>query len=279
MPAVADTTRQIVVAVGAAVAIAGAAWGSGAFGGTPIEEAADGALAADATLLAPASTAFAIWSVISAGLALFAVVQALPSRADVPRYRAISWWVLASMLLNAVWIGVVQADLLWLSPLVLASLVLVLAKVAITLVATPAHNGLDVAATDVTLGLYLGWSTVATAANLAALAVGSTDATADAGMPWTAIAAGALGVIAIIAARYLRERPGLAIGMGLAMAWGLAWIAVGRATDSPESLGMMWAAGLAAVVSFAAPFAAIDFDPARRVASPAPEADPAERVD
>ncbi|WP_174435646.1 tryptophan-rich sensory protein [Demequina flava] len=259
-----DRIRQVAVALGAAVAILGAAWGAGAFGGTPIEEAADGALAADATLLAPAGTAFAIWSVIYAGLALFAIVQALPSRASSTRYRAISWWVLVSMALNAAWIGVIQADLLSLSPIVIIALVAVLARIAVLLVAHAPDKWLDVVSTDVTVGLYLGWSTVATAANIAALAVGSSDASSDAGMPWTAIASAALAVIAIAASRRLRSRPGLAVGLGLAMAWGLAWIAVGRTID-PESLPMVWSAGLSATVAFAVPFAAIDFDPARRI--------------
>ena len=130
-----DRVRQVTVLIGAALAIVGAAWGSGAFGGTPIEEAAGGALAADATLLAPATGAFGIWSVIYLGLAAFAVVQALPSRAADPRMRAVAWPILASMILNAVWIGTVQAGLLWLSVIVIAVLVATLARVAVVLIA------------------------------------------------------------------------------------------------------------------------------------------------
>ena len=121
-----DRIRQIVVAIGAVVAIAGAAWGSGAFGGTPIKEAADGALAPDSTLLGAATPAFQIWSLIYAGLALFAVVQALPSRASDARYRSTAWWVLASMVLNAAWIAVVQAGWLAASAAVLLAIVAVL---------------------------------------------------------------------------------------------------------------------------------------------------------
>src|SRR6478752_3212776 len=115
----ADRTRQVVVLIGAAVA-------SGAFGGQAIQDAADGALSASATPLAPDGPAFAIWSLIYVGLAVFAVVQALPGRGADPRLRAVSWWVLASMLLNAVWIGVVQADALAASVLVIAVLLAVL---------------------------------------------------------------------------------------------------------------------------------------------------------
>ncbi len=59
-----DGWRQVAIIVSAVVMLAASAVGSGAFGGTPIEEAADGALATDATPVAPAVPAFAIWSVI-----------------------------------------------------------------------------------------------------------------------------------------------------------------------------------------------------------------------
>ena len=59
-----DRVRQVTVLVGAVVAIAGAAVGSGAFGGQPIADAADGALSATATPLAPDTPAFSIWSLI-----------------------------------------------------------------------------------------------------------------------------------------------------------------------------------------------------------------------
>ncbi|MDX5319149.1 MAG: tryptophan-rich sensory protein, partial [Actinomycetes bacterium] len=103
-----QVAERLTVLVGAAIATVGAAWGSGAFGGTPIEEAADGAFAAHATLLAPATQAFAVWSAIYAGLAVFAIVQATPRWGREPRIRAAAWPMLAAMILNAVWIGVVQ---------------------------------------------------------------------------------------------------------------------------------------------------------------------------
>ncbi|GIG54699.1 tryptophan-rich sensory protein [Demequina activiva] len=254
-----DRVRQVVVLVGAALAIVGAAWGSGAFGGTPIEEAAGGALAADATLLAPASPAFAIWSVIYVGLAVFAVVQALPSRAPDPRMRAVGWLVLASMVLNAAWIGVVQAGALALSVLVIAVLVATLSLIAVRLVASRPSTWLDLWSTDVPVGLYLGWASVATAADATAWGVDVLDADAGDGVGWAVAVLAVIAVIAVAFARYSRRRTALSIATGLAMAWGLAWIAVGRAEGEPHSLPVMWAAGLAASVAFAAPFAARDF--------------------
>lgn len=234
-----DTVRQITVAAGAAIAIIGAAWGSGAFGGTKIAEAADGALASDATLLAPATPAFAIWTAIYALLALFAIVQALPSRADDSRYREIAWWVLASGLLNAAWIAVVQAGWIAASVLLLAAIVATLVVVALRLDAQPRGGALDTAATEVPVGLYLGWAAVATAANLAAAMDGIET--------WLAIAL--IAVVAVAATTFVwrRAHRALAVSIALAVAWGSAWIGVAR-LDDPASTAVAVTAFVAAGV-------------------------------
>ena len=51
-----DVVRQIVVVVTAVLAIVLAAYGSGAFGGVSVSDAAGGALSATATTVAPATT-------------------------------------------------------------------------------------------------------------------------------------------------------------------------------------------------------------------------------
>ncbi|MGY4642981.1 tryptophan-rich sensory protein [Cellulomonas sp. URHB0016] len=228
-PVTADRVRQVSVLVGAVVAIAGAAVGSGAFGGQAIADAAGGALSADATPMAPAGPAFAIWSVIYLGLAVVAVGQALPGQGSNPRQRATGWWVLASMLLNAVWIGVVQAGWLLGSVLVILALLAVLCVVYVALVARPPRGPVDVAL-DVTLGLYLGWVSVAALANIAAVL-------ADAGVGelglgatgWSTVLLVAAAVLALAYAVRGRLRPTVIVPVGMAMSWGLAWISIGRA--------------------------------------------------
>lgn len=258
-PTSADRVRQVTVAIGAVLAIAAAAWGSGAFGGTPIDEAADGALAADATLLAPGSPAFSIWSVIYAGLALFAVYQALPGTGADPRLRAVAWPVLLSMILNAAWIGTVQAGWLWGSVAVILLIVAVLAWVAVTLLRHAPRSWLDRVTTDAPVGLYLGWVSVATAANIAATGRQALDAGNDEGTPFAVAVLAAVAAIAVLFALRMRARPVLVVAASAAITWGLAWIAAARATGEPESLAVMWAAGLAAVVAFCAPFVVFDF--------------------
>ena len=253
-PTAADRTRQVTVLVGAVVAIVGAAYGSGAFGGQAIQDAAGGALAADATPVAPDGPAFSIWSVIYLGLAVFAVYQVLPRTATDPRLRAVSWWVLASMLLNAAWIGVVQTGVLPLSVLVIAVLVAVLAVILVRLVRTPPTSRVQAVVLDGTVGLYLGWASVATLANVAAaltdagvgeMALGATG--------WAVVVVAAGALLAVAYALFAARRPVVAIAIGLAMAWGLGWIAYGRANGPLVDGTVAVAAGVAAGVALLAP--------------------------
>ncbi|WP_432485224.1 hypothetical protein, partial [Kineococcus esterisolvens] len=163
-----DGLRRGVVAAGALVAVAGSAVGSGAFGGTPIAEAAGGALSADATLVAPAGPAFAIWSVVYAGLVALAVWQLLPAHTRDARQRATGWWVAASLVLNPVWIATVQAGWVGTSVLVIAALLAVLVVAFGRLVATGPHSRVEAVVVDGTVGLYLGWVGIAAVANTAA---------------------------------------------------------------------------------------------------------------
>lgn len=251
-----DRVRQVTVLLGAVVAIAGAAVGSGAFGGQPIADAAGGALSATATPLAPDTPAFRIWSLIYLGLAVFAVVQALPRHAADPRLRAVSWWLLASMLLNALWIGVVQAGSVGGSVLVILALVAVLAVVLVRLVRMAPTRTVPSVVTDTTTGLYLGWASVATLANVAAfLSVADVGELGLGATGWSVVVLAAGAALSVAYAWFARRRPTVAVPIGLAMAWGLGWIGVGR-TNGPLVDGTVaTAAFVAAAVALLAPLA------------------------
>ncbi|GIG23652.1 hypothetical protein Cch01nite_43760 [Cellulomonas chitinilytica] len=244
-----DHLRQVLVLAGALLAVAGAAVGSGAFGGQPIQDAAGGALSADATPIAPAQQAFSIWSVIYLGLLAVAVAQALPAQATSPRFRATAWWVLASMVLNAVWIAAAQAGVLAGTVLVIVALLAVLARLFVVLVRMPPHGGADVL-TDATVGLYLGWVSVATLANitafLSAADVGELGLGATA---WSVVVLVAAAVLAVAYAVHGARRPTVILPVGVAMAWGLAWISVGRQSPPLENAVVSVVAATAAVVA------------------------------
>ena len=79
----------------------------------------------EATLIAPGVPAFSIWAVIYVGLFVVTLWYWLPSDRTAVRLGPIAGLVAASMLLNAAWILVVQAGLVPLSVLVIATLVVV----------------------------------------------------------------------------------------------------------------------------------------------------------
>ena len=228
-----DRARLITVTVSEVLCVLGTLLGVGVFGGDAVNQTAGGALSADATLLAPAGPAFSIWSVIYLGLAAYTLFQWLPAQRAAARQRRIGWLVAASMLLNAGWLLVVSYAALWLSVVVIVALVVVLGLIIRELSRTPSTGLLETVVVDGTMGLYVGWVSVAVCANVAATLVAG-GIRVD-GFASEVIAAGVLIVAALIAFVLLRvSRGNLAIGA--AMAWGISWIAVGRLSGAPESM-------------------------------------------
>src|SRR5690554_6074995 len=230
---VSDLVRQLVVLVSLLVAIVGGVVGSGAFGGTPIAEAAGGALSADATLIAPAGPAFSIWSVIYLGLAAYTVWQLLPGQRASERQRRLGYPMAASLVLNGAWILSVQAGLLWLSVVVIALLVIVLAIAFRACIAHRPSSWVEAIVVDGVVGLYLGWVSIATAANTAAwLTVLGFDGWGIDPDVW--------GVAVIAVAALIGV--GLAVGgrgrlsPAVSLSWGLSWVAAGRLAADPYSV-------------------------------------------
>lgn len=221
--------------------------GSGAVVGTPISEVADGALSADATALAPGGPAFAIWSVIYAGLLALAVWQALPAHHADPRQRALGWWIAASMLLNAAWILVVQLELLALSVAVIVALLAVLVRIFLGLTRTAPSSRVEAVVVDGTMFLYLGWVAVATVANTAAaLRAADVDPFSLGADIWAVIVLVAVAAVSVLLAVAGHGR----LAVAGAMAWGLVWIAVARSgdtgfTSTPAAVTAGAAAGVA----------------------------------
>lgn len=237
--------RRLAVTASFLLAMAGTAVGVGAFGGDPIAEAAGGLLAADATHLAPAAPAFMIWSVIYAGLGAYTIWQWWDRRDA----RGIAPGAVLSLLLNAAWILTIQAGLVGLSVVVIALLVAVLADLFRRLASAPPGSLVERIVADGTFGLYLGWASVATCANIAAALKGA--GFSGFGVP-SVLAVTVLAVVAVIGIALVRagRRP---IAAPLAMIWGLSWIAVGRGTDEPHApLVALTAAGVALVIGVAA---------------------------
>jgi len=241
-----DVPRQWAVAVSAVVGVAVAFLASGAVVGTPVNQVADGALATDATLVAPAGPAFSIWGVIYTGLLLLAAFQLAPSRRADPRQRRVGWLVAASLLLNAAWVAVIQAEWLALSVAVIAVLLAVLVVVLVRLSESPPSTRYEAVVVDGALGLYLGWVCIATVANTAATLVASgVDAEGSAATVWAVAVLAVAAAVGVVLAVGLNGRLAPAIGL----AWGLGWVAVARTSGEPESTATAIAAGIAAAVT------------------------------
>lgn len=248
-----DRVRHVVVTVSYLVCVLGSLLGMGAFGGQQVQNSTGGSLSDNATHVAPDGPAFSIWSVIYLGLAAYVVLQWLPRWAGDPRQRAIGYLVAASMVLNAAWIFAAEGDQIWLTVLVILVLLVVLCRIVVLLHRSRPSGTAETIVVDGTLGLYLGWVTVATVANIAAaLADGGFDGGPLSPDTWAVVLCAAVALIGSLLALRLGGRA----APTLAIVWGLSWIAVGRATGEPESQPTVIAALLAAAIVIAAMLAA-----------------------
>lgn len=238
----ASSGSVLLVVVSAIVALVGGFLGSGAVVGTPIAEAADGALSATATLVAPAGPAFSIWSVIYLGLIAYAVWQALPAHRRSERQRALRVPIAVTMLLNAAWITVVQFGQVLLSVVVIVALLASLAFVLARLIAAPRTTAVDTVITDGTMGLYLGWVAIATVANVSAW-LASTGVESAATL-WAVLVL----VVAALVGLFLATVSAGRIAPALSLAWGLGWVAQGRLSGEVLNTTVGWTAATAAVV-------------------------------
>lgn len=170
-----DQVRRIVVVLAEIFCVVGTLVGVGVLG-TDVSQTSGGALSADATLIAPATTAFTIWTPIYVGLLVYTVWQFLPQNATTERVRSTGWLAAASMALNAAWLLVTQQGWIWVSVGVILALALTLGVLISRLCRERAASTFEKVVVDGTFGLYLGWVAVAACANVtAALVDGGVD--------------------------------------------------------------------------------------------------------
>jgi hypothetical protein len=241
----ADLVRAVGVISAVSFMLIAALFGVGLLGGTPVQDLQDGALAEDGSWLAPASPAFRIWSVVYIGYIGYAIWQALPAQRRRTRQRLLGWWIAATAVLNGLWLVAAQYTTLLLTVLTIALLLVALGFTFRRIVATRASTVWDVLFIDGAVGLHLGWVAVATVANTAAWLT-------DTGPDDWAVLADTWGVAVVVLVAFI----GIALALvsrgrlapAAAMAWGLSWIAVARATGDPRSIPIVIAATIAAVV-------------------------------
>lgn len=239
-----DTARQATLLVAGAIAVLGLAAGVGAFGGESIGEVGDGDLAPDASLVAPAGPAFSIWTPIYAGLAGLALWQALPSRRTDPRLRRAGWPLAVSMVANAAWILAAQAQQYVLTVVIIVVILGALVVAFARLRDSAPRGRVEAVLLDGTTGLYLGWISVATVANVSTTLVQLGYGDLPPGRVFWSLTVLAV-TVAVGVAVTLAGRGRLAYPA--AVTWGLAWIAVARTTGDAPSTPVAVAAAVAAL--------------------------------
>ena len=104
------------------------------------------------------------------------------------------------------------------------------------------------------MGLYLGWVSIASLANIAAfLTVADVGELGLGATAWSVIVLAAGAVLSVAYAVFGRGRPSVIVPVGLAMAWGLAWIGLGRTNGPLVDETVATAAFVAAAVALLAP--------------------------
>jgi hypothetical protein len=194
----------------------------------------------------PAGYVFAIWGLIYLGLLAYAVAQALPGRAADPRLRSIGWPAVLANVLNGTWILAWHWELFPLSLALMVGLLATLVVIGERLaVGRAPTRGLDTWAVNVPWTVYLGWITVATITNVAAvLAAAGFD---GAGIEPATWAAGVLLTGVAIGGWWLATRR--AVAYGLVLAWAYAGIAVKeQATEIVAGTALLGAAAFAVMV-------------------------------
>lgn len=246
-----DLVRQIAVISAFCFMIVAAMVGTGLLGGTPVQDLQDGALDADGSYLAPARPAFSIWSVIYVGLFAYTVWQAFPRQRERSRQRALGWLIAGTMVLNGVWLVTAQFATLPLTVLAIIALLALLGWTFHRVVVNPGRGVVDALLIDGVMGLHLGWVTLATVANTAAWLTTILPASAaESATLWGVLVLIVVAVIGIGIAWASRWR----IAPGLAMAWGLVWIGVGRLVFEPENTVIGVTAIVVAAVVIVVPF-------------------------
>lgn len=121
-------------------------------------------------LFTPAGYVFSIWGLIYLGLLGFVVYQAMPGQRDNPRLERVGYWFVLSCLFNSIWIFLWHYELILLSVLIMAglliSLILIFLRLETGRTQVSPGEGLLV---RLPFSIYLGWISVASIANVSVL--------------------------------------------------------------------------------------------------------------
>jgi len=185
----------------------------------------------------PAGYAFAVWGVICLGV-LAHGAAGLAWFARDPDWDRGRWALFASLAIGPAWIPVAQVSPIWATVLIWAMLLSALAALARAPQSPPWLARAP-------LGLYAGWLTAASFVSVGLIGAGYGIGPGSQGWAWIALA------LALVCAALMQLRLAATPFYGLAVAWGVAAIAVRNWGETP-ALAYVAAGGAALMLGLAA---------------------------
>lgn len=189
----------------------------------------------------PAGYVFAIWGLIYIGWIAFTIFQFQPSQRESPRLRSLGYLFAVSNLANAAWLFAWHYNLFGLSVVIMLTLLTLLVASYLRLEV----NRLPVSRAehwfvDVPFGIYLGWITVATVANITDwLYLVEWNGFGIPATTWAVIMIAVASLVGLAAAVLRKDT-----GYLLVLVWSFVGIAVEQ-TAAPKVVMSAWiAAGL-----------------------------------
>ncbi|GAB3910341.1 tryptophan-rich sensory protein [Larkinella knui] len=197
------------------------------------------------TAFTPAGFAFSIWGVIYLGLLGFAIYQALPSQRTNPRFRATGLLVMLNGVFNSLWLPIFQNEWLFVSVLFIAGILYTLYGINVGLrLKAPEVPAVEKWLARVPYGLYFGWVTVATIANVCVwLKSTNWNGWGISGPVWAQI----LIVVGLAIGLFVFNRMRI-FSYLLVFVWAFSAIAVGQQGNGSVSLVAAAGASIAAIV-------------------------------
>jgi hypothetical protein len=189
----------------------------------------------------PAGYVFSVWGVIYLGLIAYAVFQALPSQRENPRLRRIAPFAVTAALCNGVWLFLWHFEqfTLTLVPMFGLLIMLILTHLDLETGRIPVEPA-ETWAVRVPFSIYLGWITVAAAANITdVLYFLQWDGWGIGARDWTLILFAAVLVLAGLMSITRRDA-----AYSLVIVWALAGIAVKQSAAKSIVLGALVTAAL-----------------------------------
>lgn len=227
-----DTKRKVatIVTFVASIALNGAA------NAIPLNGQTTGAISDRFDVyVVPAGYVFAIWGLIYLGLLAFTIDQAVATGGRLDLFRRLGWLPALASVLNATWILAWHYEVFPASLAIMIGLLVTLIAIHGRLRAGERAGEVDRRSrwtTRVPFSIYLGWITVATIANVAAvLAWAGFDGFGIAGEAW-AVTVLVIG-LAIATAFVVRERDP---AYGLVIVWAYVGIAIEESAVAPVAL-------------------------------------------